>query len=314
MKRSLISSLKILLVFMTLSNGALASLKLPYFPLDLIYGKDDRIEIDHYDKKYFRDISKSIAIRVSKKKLTVDRFDENRILFPNISLIETIPDLCPKERFIDQVSLGKCSGFLAGPRTLVTAGHCIPSEKECLNNQWVFGFKEGVTELTKSQVYSCKSITAQKYVYTKDEVSDYAVIELDRDVEGFTPLKMRKIGRPFINTKVLVIGHPLGLPMKITDGATVKRMNDLERESKFNSLKLRSNYFIANIDSYGGSSGAPVFNQHNGQVEGILIQGAKDFNYNPDKDCLESNSYSDSHLNSYEKVMRITKIPGLKNH
>lgn len=183
--------------------------------------------------------------------------------------------------------------------------------KECADNKWVFGFKEGVTEFNKSQVYSCKSITTQRYVYDKKEVSDYAVIELDRKVTGYVPLKTRKFGRVLINTPLVVIGHPMGLPMKAADGAVVSRMNEVERENKFESLKKRSHYFTANLDAYGGNSGSPVFNLRNGQVEGILIQGADDFIYNPNKECLESRRLSDFYLNTYEKVMRINKIPGL---
>ena len=311
MERSLTSSLKILSFLLTFSNNAFAYQTIPHFPGDLIYGKDDRIEVDHYNDQDFREKANSIAIRVSKKRLTVDSRDNNRILFPIIALSEAMPQLCSDERFTDQVSLGKCSGFLVGPSTLVTAGHCVTSAKDCSNNQWVFGYKADVKELTKSQVYSCKSITAQKYIYDKKEVSDYAVIELDRKVTGYVPLKIRKTGHALIYTPLVVIGHPLGLPMKATDGAIINRMNDIERKNTLSSLKLRANYFTANLDSYGGSSGSPVFNQKNGQVEGILIQGGNDFVYNPDKECLESNRLSDSHLNAYEKVMRITKIPTL---
>ena len=311
MENSLTSSLKILSVFLTLSNAAFAYIPVLDSPGDLIYGKDDRTEIDHYNDQSFREKGASIAIKVSKKRLTVDAHDNNRILFPNVALSESMPQLCKDERFNDQVSLGKCSGFLVGPSTLVTAGHCIKNEKDCSDNQWVFNYKEDVKELKKSQVYSCKNIISQKYVYDKKEVSDYAVIELDRKVVGYTPLKIRKTGHALIYTPLIVIGHPLGLPMKVTDGAIINRMNDIERKTILNSLMLRSNYFTANLDSYGGSSGSPVFNKKNGQVEGILIQGGNDFVYNPDKECLESNKLSDSHLNAYEKVMRITKVPGL---
>lgn len=311
MFRATTYSLKVLSILLGLSNVAFASPDIPYFPGDLIYGIDNRTEVDDYQDERFREKSSSIALRVSKKRLTVDRNDENRILFPNIELENAMPHLCKDERFIKQVSLGQCSGFLVGPSTLVTAGHCVPTPKECANNQWVFGFKEGVTELTKSQVYSCKSITSQRYVYDEKEVSDYAVIELDRDVSGYVPLKLRKRGHAFIKTPLVVIGHPIGLPMKITDGAVIGRLNDIENQKKWTSLKLRSNYFTANLDAYFGNSGSPVFNKTNGQVEGILIQGAEDFTYNPQKDCLESKRLDDSNLKYYEKVMRITKVPGL---
>lgn len=308
MGRSFSRTLGITAILLTTSLSSYA-VELP--GIDLIYGDDDRYEIDQYALSPFIEKSQSVAMRVSKRRLTEDRNDPTRILFPIIPLNRTVPNLCADERFAEQPSLGNCSGFLAGPKTLVTAGHCMPSERECGEYRWVFGFKDGVTELKSSQVYSCKKIISQRYVYDHKEVSDYAVIELDREVEGYVPLKMRKFGRVLLNTPLVVIGHPIGLPMKATDGGVVSRFNDIERESKLKSLYLRRNYFTANLDTYGGNSGSPVFNKKNGQVEGILIQGADDFTYNSEKDCLESRRHTNSHLQTYEKVMRINKVPGI---
>lgn len=278
---------------------------------DLIYGNDDRTEIDLYSDSSFIEKAQSVALRVPKKRLTTDRNDPNRILFPFVTLQSAMPQICSDERFTEQVSLGNCSGFLVGPKTLVTAGHCMVNEKECSDNKWVFGFKDGTTELTSSQVYSCSKIVSQKYVYNSKEISDYAVIELDREVQGYVPLKTRKFGRVLINTPLVVIGHPMGLPMKATDGGRVSRFNEIEKQTKIKSFLLRSNYFTANLDAYGGNSGSPVFNKRTGKVEGILVQGAEDFVYNAEKECLESRKLSNSHLNTYEKVMRINKVPGI---
>ncbi|MBC7429570.1 MAG: trypsin-like peptidase domain-containing protein [Bacteriovorax sp.] len=311
MKGSIKKSVMISL-FLVLTVNAFAFDRLPELSgNDLIYGNDDRTEIDQYSETSFIEKSQSIALRVPKKRLTTDRNDANRILFPNITLKSAMPQICEDERFIEQVSLGNCSGFLVSPTTLVTAGHCMVNAKECSDNKWVFGFKEGVTELTSSQVYSCKSITTQKYVYSTKEVSDYAVIELDRPVKGYVSLKTRKFGRVLLNTPLVVIGHPMGLTMKATDGAVVSRMNDIERKTKIKSFILRDHYFTANLDSYGGNSGSPVFNKRNGNVEGILVQGALDFVLNSSKGCMESRHLSNSHLNAYETVMRINKVPGL---
>lgn len=310
MGRSLTRSLGITSILLTLSSSLGAKQLNPDFSGDLIYGNDDRVEIDQYPDTRFIQKAQSVAIRVSKRRLTEDRNNPERILFPNIPLETSMPQICPDERFVDQVSLGSCSGFLVNNKTLVTAGHCVMNERECNDNRWVFGFKGDTTELAANQVYSCKKIITQKYIYSAKEISDYAVIELDRPVKNYRPLELRKFGRVLLNTPLVVIGHPLGLPMKATDGAVVTRMNEIEREAPIKSFLLRSHYFTANLDSYGGNSGSPVFNKKNGKVEGILIQGAEDFFYNKEKDCLESNKFSDSHLNTYEKVMRINKIPG----
>lgn len=278
---------------------------------DLIYGEDDRYEVDQYPNADFRDKASAVAMRVSNRRLSEDRLDSSLINFPHRKLKNAIPNLCASERFTDQLSVGDCSGFLVAPNLLVTAGHCMNSDAECSGHKWVFDYKEGTTQFKKRDVYSCKKIISQKYTYTDQEVSDYAVIELDRVVSDRTPLTRRKFGRVGLHTKLVVIGHPLGLPMKISDGAKVSRMNELERERKFHSWRMRANYFTANLDSYGGNSGSPVFNQKTGKVEGILIQGADDFIYNQELGCTQSLRLSNSHLNTYEKVMRINKIPGL---
>ncbi len=278
---------------------------------DLIYGADNRHEVDDYFDREFIDKAKSVAMRVPTNRLYNDPEDQRIINFPRVRLNQLIPQLCKEERFIDQLSVGNCSGFLVAPNKLVTAGHCIMNQSDCDSNRWVFDFKEGTTSFKRNNVYSCKRIIKQKYIYTNREVSDYAIIELDRNVEGRTPLAYRKGGMVPKEAPLLVIGHPLGLPMKITDGGKVASMNDVEQEHKIRSWFLRRNYFTANLDTYGGNSGSPVFNQKSGQVEGILIQGADDFTYNSDNECFESKHFSDSHLNSYEKVMRINKVEGL---
>lgn len=277
----------------------------------LIYGHDDRYEVDDYSDHDFILKSQSVAMRVSNRKLSEDREDSNFLNFPKRKLQKTIPQICSTERFVEQVSVGDCSAFLIAPNKLVTAGHCMMDQSACSSNKWVFDYKLGTTHFNKKDVYSCKNIISQRYVYNEKEVSDYAVIELDRNVLDRNPLEFRINGTVKINTPLLVIGHPMGLPMKITDGGSVSKMNDKELVSRFHSWLLKKNYFTANLDTYAGNSGSPVFNKETGKVEGILVKGADDFVFNKDTLCLESVHLSDSHLNTYEKVMRITKVPGL---
>ena len=278
---------------------------------DLIYGNDDRYEVEDYQSQLYRNYSNSIAIRVDADKLTEDRANPQIVNFPHTKLSERIENICPTERFIDQYSVGSCSGFLVSKNLLVTAGHCMQTLNDCEGKKWIFDFKEQTNTFKKADIYSCKKIISQKYNYSNKEVNDYAVIELDRPVFDRLPLPLRKHGYVTVGTPVLVIGHPLGLPMKITDGAKVSRMNDDERVHRFRTLLNKLNYFNANLDSYGGNSGSPVFNQNTGKVEGILVQGAEDFVFDQKLQCVRSNRLSNSFHNTYEKVMRITKVPGL---
>lgn len=310
MTKSVTKAVIMLSLVLTVNLSAHARL-IDFDNTDLIYGNDDRYEVEDYADHDFIEKARSVALRVPSKRLSEDRKDSTLLNFPFRKLKQAVPNICSTERFIDQYSVGDCSGFLIAPNKLVTAGHCMENTSECSSNKWVFDFKEGTTQFKKSNVYSCKKIIAQKNIYNEKEVNDYAVIELDRNVPDRTPLTHRKIGRVNLNTPLLVIGHPLGLPMKITEGARVSRMNENERERKWHSWILRDNYFTANLDAYGGNSGSPVFNKNTGKVEGILVQGADDFIFNYETQCLESLHLSNSHLNTFEKVMRITKVPGL---
>jgi V8-like Glu-specific endopeptidase len=252
-----------------------------------IYGRDNRKDIsDSTPKKYLR-WSKSVAGLVSFFNLRKnhDGFKANR----------TKIRLCKGERFKGQRTLPECSGFLVGPDLLVTAGHCINTEMDCRNSRWIFDYHKGNSQyyngmIKRENVYFCKRIIKSR----KDPV-DYALIRLDREVKGRTPLKIRTKGRIADKQGLVVIGHPSGLPMKVTDGGMVK-----------------SNYstssFKTNLDTFVGNSGSPVFNSETGLVEGILVSGSTDYSRNSSR-CKTALVYSERVGN--EKVTRITQLSDL---
>ena len=63
---------------------------------------------------------------------------------------------------------------------------------------------------------------------------------------------------------VYVIGHPCGLPLKYVPDAEVRE-------------NAAASFFVANLDTYGGNSGSPVFNAQNNKVEGILVRRGDGF-------------------------------------
>jgi hypothetical protein len=93
---------------------------------------------------------------------------------------------------------------------------------------------------------------------------DYAVIKLQRPVTNRAPLTYRTTGKISQSQSLVVIGHPSGLPTKITDGGKV-------------TLNVERTKFSTNLDTFHGNSGSAVFDAKTGIIEGILIQGKTDY-------------------------------------
>ncbi|MFT6071295.1 MAG: V8-like Glu-specific endopeptidase [Bacteriovoracaceae bacterium] len=279
---------------------------------DIIYGDDDRYEVDDYPNKSFRELAKSVAGMVKSRHLSDDIGDPTLMNFVKRTSEDKF-ELCEEEPFAKQYTLPICSGFLIAPDTLVTAGHCIEDQSDCENFKWVFEFKKGTTKIKKENVYSCKKIHERVLKESRFKLKDYAVIQLDRPATGRTPLKFRRKKKARVGTKLVVIGHPSGLPMKITDNGKIQRLNKTEIKRPISSLFKRRYYFNANLDTYSGNSGSPVFNRKTKLVEGVLVQGGDDYVRNIDMFCNESNRLSDSRWVSEESVFRITKVPFIKD-
>lgn len=200
--------------------------------------------------------------------------------------------LCPAEKFREQPIGAFCSGSLVGPDLVMTAGHCVTTEEECKNTKLVFGYAiktEGaaaVTAMPSSEVYTCSKIVTRFLGGEPGSVNpagqtlgpDYALIQLDRKVTGHKPLAINRGTALKAGDAVFVIGHPVGLPLKIADGARVRDFS-------------KTGYFTADLDTFGGNSGSPVFNARTNLIEGILVRGDTDFVKSP-AGCTTMATYS----------------------
>lgn len=263
--------------------------------VDVIYGEDNRKDVFASTDSAFVELARSTAGMIKDTNITVANGEatvSGRTLQAR--------GICASERFSQQISAANCSGFIVADNVLVTAGHCIRSEADCQTYKWVFDYKvdhedQGDVTVPASNVYSCKRIIARSLDNaTKD---DYAMIELDRKVTDRGPLSFRRSGKLSVGAPLVVIGHPTGLPTKISDGANVR-----SRAGK---------YFVANLDTYGGNSGSAVFNTDTQEVEGILVRGETDYVYDSAKGCQVSNKCSDTNCRG-EDVTYINNVPGLQ--
>lgn len=240
-----------------------------------IYGEDDRLE-------YFEAPADRRALADSVVSMWSSRWVRPELGKANLFVVtlKSAADLCPGERFAEQPAGAFCSGTLVGPDLVMTAGHCITDEAKCADTKFIFGFglkKAGdyPRSVPEGEVYGCKRIV--KRALTTSTVGliyhnfvnggpgpDYALIQLDRAVQDHKPLKVNHGKGVSAGTPLFVIGHPVGLPVKIAGNASVR-----DTAAKY--------FFLADLDTFGGNSGSAVFNARNNQIEGILVRGGRDF-------------------------------------
>lgn len=276
----------------------------------VIYGEDNRVEVSEASP-FQQKLARSAATMISKENLSRKFFGKFKVsqkatlrAYLERATSQGLP-VCRGERFVDQPTPGSCSGFLIAPDLVVTAGHCMDDESACASNSWVFDFKvdpqsnKAGTSIKKEDVYNCKKVVSN-FLNAATNL-DYAVVQLDRPVKGREPLEINNQDKVKNFTKLVIIGSPSGLPLKVADGASVR---DNEHPHFFN----------ANLDSFQGNSGSGVFNAQTGAVEGILVRGEQDFSLNYLNRCIQTYKCSDIGCRG-EDVTRITAIPevGIQN-
>lgn len=270
---------------------------------DIVYGEDNRIETYQASIKMQKLAASTAGMFRNVKGVNIGKFT----ILPPQQLGEEM-GLCKGERFAEQSNSVVCSGFLVGPDLLVTAGHCIQTQKDCDETSWVFDYKikpktnRADVMVSNSKVFKCKKVVEAKLFSDKDGTKiDYSLVKLDRVVKGKEPLKFRTNAKVKSNTDIVVIGHPSGLPQKVAAGAKVLLNDD-------------AHYFQTNLDTFGGNSGSAVFDEKTGQVEGILVRGAKDYERDA-SGCIKVHKTTDqiTDFSRYgESVSRITDIKSLK--
>lgn len=265
----------------------------------VVYGEDGRKNISQIKNPYFLEYAYATAAKINNERL---QNKEDGIYIVEAKPLGQTTELCKGERFYDEPDISICTGFLISKDKLVTAGHCVKNQLHCENYSWAFQYNEHSVvsskevHLREENVYKCKKVL--DFGLNDSTRLDYAVIQLDRPVTNRLPLRFRRSGKVSAGTELVLVGHPSGVPQKISDGGKVLKDNFDDE-----------NYFRADVDAFSGDSGSPVINIKTGKVEGILVGGAIDYNETLEG-CRVVNVCPDGHCPG-ERISRITSIPSL---
>jgi len=246
-----------------------------------IYGDDNRL--DYFEASpAMRTLADSVVSLWPSKQV---KLEGGEYKLRTIGFGEAL-NLCPGEKFREQPIGAFCSGTLVGEDLIMTAGHCITDDASCADARFVFGYNidsaggQARTSVQPKDLYTCKRIVKRALdkqasgiigtgiaiigaLLNKQAGPDFALIQLDRKVEGRKPLAVNR-GSVANGERIFVIGHPVGLPVKVAGDAGVRD----------NSFKA---FFLTDLDTFGGNSGSAVFNASTNKIEGILVRGGTDF-------------------------------------
>ncbi|MFT5355912.1 MAG: S1-C subfamily serine protease [Polyangiales bacterium] len=235
----------------------------------VVYGDDDRVEVHAHPSPVLRSVAES-AVAVHLNNGALDESNPANIRVTYSRTLGEAKDLCPGERFAEQIEPGVCSGTLIDDQHILTAGHCVDEADDCDGTTaWVLGFRVqpdgSIAPIVADDVYRCAQVLAYR-----DDNADHALIRLDRPVRGHTPATVRvfEAGLP-LGTPLTLMGHPNGLPLKIASGGTIT-YSDPGGED-----------LLATLDAFSGNSGSGVFNDA-GELVAILDGGDTDYIENGD--------------------------------
>lgn len=271
----------------------LALLFSPFPLLAVIYGNNDQSAIDQLSPLERR-MSEPVAAMIDAE--TMENLEEHLPLADKIWQVFAIPGgnangarrLCSDVKFLDELAIGTCSGVLIAPDLLATASHCVlgDSDQDFLNRfRWVFRYHQGeaidphnvyrAIAIEKKLIQHVKIFESPELMATNEErkklglaplppdqmdftpYRDITVVRLDRSVQHIQPAII-DFSAQAIGTQLTTIGHPMGLPKKITRNGLVMG-------------KIGDHYLTTTLDAVKGNSGGPVFNADTGALIGLIV-------------------------------------------
>ena len=252
----------------------------------VVYGADDRAEVFKHPSADLRRIAEESIVALIPSFRISRETDGTHSLFTQS--LKDLRGLCADESFGNQPTAASCSGVLIDDDLVLTAGHCIDAQTPCDAYAYVFNYHldapDRLAAIRDEDVYSCARVVSQRAPDGGNFTPDFAVIQLDRPVEGaHIPASIRPATPLGQQEALAMIGFGSGLPAKIDSGGSVA-----------DPRADRLDFFVANVDAFQGHSGSATFDSED-RLAGILIGGrTPDYVVLEGESCGRVSVYDDS--------------------
>lgn len=253
----------------------------------VVYGSDDRMEVYNHPDAELRDIARESVVALIDEN-QIERGPDGLYVLFAITL-STSKGLCEGEAFFDQPTAANCSGVLIDDDLVLTAGHCMRTQRNCDDTAFVFNYHLDapmqLAAIEDDDVYSCTEIVLRDEAPGQTPTPDFAVVRLDRAVSGgHRPAPLRPADDPLsLGESVTMIGFGSGIPAKIDSGGEVA-------DPRTETL----DFFVVSSDAFAGHSGSPVFDSSN-ELAGHLVAGlAPDYVEAEGQQCFVVNTFDES--------------------
>jgi V8-like Glu-specific endopeptidase len=204
-------------------------------------------------------------------------------------------NLCNGVAFSTQpCALPICTGFVIKQGRFVTSSHCLTLASSIDKLRIVFGYQvdQGATHTG----FALTDVIQPKAVLERGTGSDDWVLLDIGSTDPHPPLSLGLANTNLtIGTRVYVMGYPDGLPLKAAANAQVRQNYYVD-------------YFTADLDTFQGNSGSPVFDNATHHVQGVLRGGEPDYHYLNEQHCQVVNVCLKPDACVYEQITRITNL------
>ncbi len=204
----------------------------------------------------------------------------------NMRIIEEKPErfnapLAENEKFRTEPAPGFGTGFLVKRGKILTAGHCVcdkttsqlVSQAELDKIRIVFRYHKtdpntNKTTFAKADVYKIKKVISHSYKYQDYKIPDWALIKLDRKVEGINPIEVDFSAT--LDHEAYALGCPTGMAVKCSSIG-------------YATIKIVTQDIIqCNADALGGNSGCPIIDRKINKAIAIYVRGYKHYVFDED--------------------------------